>query len=145
MLHDPATTADPERELSEGSLNLAVCVQGQEHRLPDFSITQLQISIDLANRYKKILCSSMHRTGSERELSVHLSELTVSFSRSAAEAAALKDADDYEIPESVLDQDIQKLKELGSFQALVEYHTERQWWRCMGKARYFFSAYPTSH
>ena len=126
MLHDPATTEDPERELSEGSLNLVVCVQGQEYGLPDFSITQLQISIDIANRYKKILCSSMHRRGGERELSVHLSELIVSFSRSATEAAALTDADDYEIPESVLDQDIQKLKELVSFQALIEYHNNKQ-------------------
>eukprot|EP01036_Dinobryon_divergens_P035015 gene35015-45325_t len=98
VLDDKATTVDPERELSEGSLNLAVCVQGNEHRLPDFSITQLQISLILANRYKRILCCSMRRKGSERELSVHLSELIISFSRSAVEAAALEDADNYEIP-----------------------------------------------
>jgi hypothetical protein len=68
----------------------------------------------------------MKQSGSERELSAHLSDLITSFSRSAAEAAALADADNYEIPESILDQDMQKLKELGSFQALVKYHNDKQ-------------------
>jgi hypothetical protein len=61
----------------------------------------------------------MKQRGSERELSAHLSDLITSFSRSAAGAAALADADYYEIPESILDQDTQKFKELGFFQAFV--------------------------
>ena len=107
-------------------LNISIGVQGTEYRLPDFAFEQLQTSMELANRYQRILCITVGRTGSGRELSSHLSELTVSFSRSAAEASALVDADNYEIPEDILDQDIAKLRELGSFHALVEYHNNKQ-------------------
>ena len=51
---------------------MAVCVQGNEHRLSDFALVQLQISMDLAKRYQKILCPTVIQTGSERELSSHL-------------------------------------------------------------------------
>jgi hypothetical protein len=50
----------------------------------------------------------------------------VSFSRSAAEAAALQDAAGYEIPEDLLDADVTKLRELGSFDALIDYHNNKQ-------------------
>jgi len=79
-----------------GSLNVTVFVQGNEHRLPDFALAQLQISMDLARRYHRILCTTLTPTYKERELSSHLLALTESFSRSAAEAAALADAGRYE-------------------------------------------------
>jgi hypothetical protein len=109
-----------------GSLNVTVFVQGNEHRLPDFALAQLQISMDLARRYHRILCTTLTPTYKERELSSHLLALTESFSRSAAEAAALADAGRYEIPDDILDQDINHLRQLGSFQALVEYHNNKQ-------------------
>ena len=68
----------------------------------------------------------MHRKGSERELSVHLSELIVSFSRLAAEAAALENADITMKSLSLSLTMIYRRSELGSFQALVEYHNNRQ-------------------
>ena len=50
----------------------------------------------------------------------HLSdELIVSLSRSAAEAAALTGAANYEIPANLLDADTIKLKELGFFDTLL--------------------------
>ena len=54
-----------------------------------------------------------------RKLSSHLSELIVSFSRSAAEAATLNDAANYEILDALLDADVTKLRELGCFDALI--------------------------
>lgn len=48
------------------------------------------------------------------------------FSRSAAEADALADAGSYEISDDILDQDINHLRQLGSFQALVEHHNNKQ-------------------
>jgi len=118
----------PERlmDVEIQGLKVAVCVQGHEHRLPDFALRQLQISMDLAKRYQQILCPMVTQTRSERELSSHLSDLTRSFSRSAAETAALLDADNYEIPDSILDQDVTQLRELGSFNALVKYHNDKQ-------------------
>ena len=48
------------------------------------------------------------------------------FSRSAAEAAALADVNNYQVSGDLLNEDIEKLKELGSFQALVDYHNDKQ-------------------
>ena len=52
--------------------------------------------------------------------------MIVRFSRSAAEAAALADANNYQVSGDLLNEDIEKLKELGSFQALVDYHNDKQ-------------------
>ena len=50
--------------------------------------------------------TTVFQNNSGRELSSsHLSELIVSFSRSAAEAAALTSAANYEIPVNLLDTD----------------------------------------
>ena len=61
------------------------------------------------------------------DLAACLSELVVSFSRTAAEVAALADAGYYDISEDImLNEDKKKLIELGSFQALVDYHNDKQ-------------------
>ena len=52
-------------------------------------------------------------------------ELVVSFSRAAAEVAALADAENYEISEDLLNADKENLIELGFFQALVDYHNNK--------------------
>ena len=59
------------------------------------------------------------------DLAAHLVELVVSFSRAAAEVAALADAENYEISEDLLNADKENLIELGSFQALVDYHNNK--------------------
>jgi hypothetical protein len=75
----------------------------------------------------EILCgTTVFQNKSGRELSSHLSKLTASFSRSAAEAAALNNAANYEIPDALLDSDVTKLRELGSFDALIDYHNAKQ-------------------
>ena len=50
--------------------------------------------------------------------------MNVYFSRSAAGADAL--ANNYQISEDLLNKDIDKLKELGYLQALVDYHYDKQ-------------------
>ena len=60
------------------------------------------------------------------DLAACLSELVVSFSRTAAEVAALADAGYYDISEDLLNEDKEKLIELGTFQALVNYHNNKQ-------------------
>ena len=124
--HEPAVQVGTQLNLDSQNLNIAISVQGAEYKLPDFAIAQLQISIDLANKYKSILSVGVNQNQSGRELSSHLSDLILSFSRSAAEAAALADADDYKISEEVLDRDIIHLKQLGSFTALVDFHNAKQ-------------------
>ena len=60
------------------------------------------------------------------DLAACLSELVVSFSRTAAEVAALADAGYYDISKDImLNEDKKKLIELGSFQALVDYHNDK--------------------
>jgi len=126
--HQKGERIAPDFSLEEENLKISISVQGNEFGLPEFAIEQLQISAKLANHYKKILCgsSAVVQKDGGRELSSHLSELTVSFSRSAAEAAALQDADGFEITEQLLNEDATKLKELGSFDALVDYHNVKQ-------------------
>ena len=60
------------------------------------------------------------------DLAAHLTELVVNFSRAAAEVAALADAENYVISEDLLNADKENLIELGSFQALVDYHNNKQ-------------------
>ena len=62
------------------------------------------------------------------DLATSLSELVVIiiFSRTAAEVAALADAGYYDISEDLLNEDKEKIIELGSFQALVDYHNNKQ-------------------
>ena len=61
------------------------------------------------------------------DLAAHLAELVVSFSRAAAEKDALADPENFEISSGdLLNADKEKLIELGSFQALVDYHNEKQ-------------------
>jgi hypothetical protein len=67
--------------------------------------------------------STAFQNKSGRELSSHLSELIVGFSRSAAEVAALTDAADYDILDILLDADVIKLRELD---ALIDYHNDKQ-------------------
>ena len=126
--HGPAVQVGIPFILDSLNLNIAISVQGTEYKLPDVAIiAQLQISIiDLANKYKSILSVRVNQNQSGRELSSHLSDLILSFSRSAAEAAALADTDNYEISEEVLDRDIIQLKKLGSFNALVDFHNTKQ-------------------
>ena len=52
--------------------------------------------------------------------------MIVSFPHSAAEASALADANKCQITEDIFSEDIKKLNELGSFQALVDYHNDKQ-------------------
>ena len=52
--------------------------------------------------------------------------MIVNFSRSAAGADALAEANNYQISEVLLNKDIDKFKELGSLQALVDYHNDKQ-------------------
>jgi len=120
--------SNPITDFDQMDLQLAICVQGEEFNLPDFALLQLRESAVLAQTYVVILCgtTARYRNKSGRELSSHLSELMVSFSRSAAEAAALKDAANYEIPTDLLDEDVTKLAELGSFDDLIDYHNNKQ-------------------
>ena len=62
----------------------------------------------------------------DRVLSAHLADTIVSFSRSAAEASARADANKCQITEDIFIEDIKKLNELGSFQALVDCHNDKQ-------------------
>ena len=108
-------------------LEILIGVQGVDFHPPGFALDQLRVSAGLARRYAEILCgTTVCRNTSGRDLSSHLSELIVSFSRSAAEAAALVDADGFEISTDLLDADVTKLRELGSFDALIDFHNNQQ-------------------
>ena len=100
-------------------------------------MNQLTESVRLQKRYIVMLKAQIRdpqKVG--LDLAACLSELVVSFSRTAAEVAALADAGYYDISEDLLNEDKEKLIELGSFQALVDYHNNKQknirksehWW-----------------
>ena len=75
----------------------------------------------------EILCgTTVFQNKSGRELSSHLSELIVKFLRSAAETAALIVLPTMRSFDSLLDEDVTKLKNLGSVDALIDYHNDKQ-------------------
>ena len=80
-------------------------MKGADYKLPDLKLQQLRESSMLAVKYMEILCgTTVFQNKSGREISSHLSELIVSFSRYAAEAAVLNDAANYKIPDALLDE-----------------------------------------
>jgi hypothetical protein len=75
----------------------------------------------------EILCgTTVFQNKSGRELSSHLSELIVKFLRSAAETAALIVLPTMRSFDSLLDKDVTKVKNLGSVDALIDYHNDKQ-------------------
>ena len=75
----------------------------------------------------EILCgTTVFQNKSGRELSSHLSELIVKFLRSAAETAALIVLPTMRSFDSLLDEDVTKLKNLGSVGARIDYHNDKQ-------------------
>ena len=62
----------------------------------------------------------------DRYLYANHADMVVNFSRSAAGADALAEANNYQISEDLLNKDIDKLKELGFLQALVDYRNNKQ-------------------
>ena len=109
-------------------LNISICVQGKNFNLPEFAVNQLTESVRLAKRYTVMLKAKIRDPQKlvDIDLAAHLAELVISFSRAAAEVAALADADNYEISEDLLNADKEKLIEVGYFQALVDYHNNKQ-------------------
>ena len=96
--------SNPIKDLGE-QLNISINVQGKDFDLPEFAVQQLTESAVLANRHKTMFKVTIKREPKEildRDLASHLGELIISFSRAAAEAAALADADNYEISEELL-------------------------------------------
>ena len=90
-------------------LNISICIQGKNYNHPEFAIDQLTKAVVLANRYLAMFRARIRnpREFVDGDLSAHLTDTIVSFSRSA-------DANNYQISEDLLSEDI-KLKELGSF------------------------------
>ncbi len=121
---------DPHGVMGNGLLNIVICVQGRgDYNLPESAISQLTESVRLAKIYKVMLQAQIRDPQElvDIDLAAHLAELVVSFSRVAAEEAALADAENFEISEDLLKADKEKLIELGSFQALVvDYHNNKQ-------------------
>jgi hypothetical protein len=60
------------------------------------------------------------------ELSSHLSELTASFSRFAAEAAALNNTANYEIPDALLEAMLPSCGNSDPFLMLIDYNNDKQ-------------------
>ena len=102
-------------------------MNGEDYKLPEFTLQQLRESSMLAVKYMEILCgTTVFQNKSGRELSSHLSELIVSFSRSAAEATALNDAANYEIPDALLVAMLPSCGNSDPFLMLIDYHNDKQ-------------------
>ena len=88
---------DPVDGFNRGDADVKIWVNGEDYKLPEFTLQQLRESSMLAVKYMEILYgTTVFQNKSGGEISSHLSELIVSFSRSAAEATALNDAVNYE-------------------------------------------------
>ena len=59
-------------------------------------------------------------------LAEKLHALTRQFSRAEAEESALRDANDYDLPNAIVRRDAKHMCELGSFEAIIEYHNDAQ-------------------
>ena len=59
-------------------------------------------------------------------LAKKLLALTRQFSRAEAEESALRDADDYDLPNDTVHRDAKRMRELGSVEALAKYRNDAQ-------------------
>ena len=62
----------------------------------------------------------------EGSLAEKLHALTRQFSRAEEEESALRDANDYDLPNAIVRRDAKHMCELGSFEAIIEYHNDAQ-------------------
>ena len=114
----PAEEMDPQR--------IVVPVHGQDHALGTKTGTQLREAAEHVTKYHILLGAPALPQYEVGHLSARLVELTRIFSRAEAEVVALNDAGTYDISEAELRRDAIHLRQLGSFQALVEYHNNEQ-------------------
>ena len=117
--HDNSST--PERRH-----RIVVQIHGHDFALGHSSQPELRAADERAQLYQAQLGIEVTTPYAVDSLAEKLHALTRQFSREEAEESALRDADDYDLPNDTVRRDANHMRELGSFEALVKYHNDAQ-------------------
>ena len=117
--HDNGAT--PERRH-----RIVVQIHGHDFALGDSSQPELRAAAERAQLYQAQLGVEVTVPYAVDFLAEKLHALTRQFSREEAEESALRDADNYDLPNDTVRRDVNHMRELGSFEALVKYHNDAQ-------------------
>ena len=88
--------------------------------------SELKAAAQHADKYQALLGVAMPSPCEAGPLAARLQELTRQFSRAAAEESALLNTDNFELSEETVRRDAKHMGELGSFEALIDYHNAVQ-------------------
>ena len=105
---------------------IVVPVHGRDNALGHSSEPELKAAAHHADKYLALLGVAMTTPCKVGPLAARLQELTRQFSRAAAEESGLRNADNFQLPEETVRRDAKHMGELGSFEALIDYHNEVQ-------------------
>ena len=129
-LHRPSVyETDPPREESatpERKNRIVVQIHGHDYALGHSSPPELRAAAERAQLYQAQVGVKFKVPYTVDFLTMKLHVLTRQFSRAEAEESALRDADDYDLPNDTVRHDAKHMRELGSFEALVKYHNDAQ-------------------
>ena len=121
---------DPPRDKSvtpERKNRIIVQIYGHNYALGHSSPPELRAAADeRAQLYQSELDVKVKVPYAVDFLAEKLHALTRQFSRAEAEKCALRDADNYDLPNDTVRRDAMHMCELGSFEALVKYHNDAQ-------------------
>ena len=114
-------SATPER-----GHHIVVHIHGHDFALGQSSQPELRAAAERAQLYQTQLGAGVAVPYAADFFAEKLHTLTRQFSREEAEESALRDADDYDLPNDTVRRDANHMRELGSFEALVKYHNDAQ-------------------
>ena len=117
--HDNSATPERRRRI-------VVQIHGHEFALEHSSQPELRAAAEHAQLYQVQLGVEVTVPYAVDFLAEKLHALTRQFSREEAEESALRDADDYDLPNDTVRREANHMRELGSFEALVKYHNDAQ-------------------
>jgi hypothetical protein len=120
---------DPPRDkraTPERKNRTVVQIQGHDYALGHSSPPELRAAAEHAQLYQAQLGVQIKVPYEVDFLATKLHALTRQFSRAEAEESALRDTNDYDLPNHTVRRDAKHKRELGSFKALVKYHNDAE-------------------
>ena len=120
---------DPPRDKSvapERKNRIVVQIHGHDYALGHSSQPELRAAAERAQLYQAQLGVKVKVPYAVDFFAENLHTLTRQFSRVEAEESALRDSDNYDLPNETVRRDAKHMCELGSLEALVKYHNDAQ-------------------
>jgi hypothetical protein len=101
-------------------------IHGEDFELSNTTDGELHAAAHMVEQYHVVMGVETAPKSEVGFLTTRLHELTRQFSRAEAEESALRDANNYELSDEIVHRDAIHMRELGSFEALIEYHNTAQ-------------------